>query len=159
MKATFWFRRPRRILCLAIFFAALAGGIAAGAGGDDGRIHWKLLSDSQLMLDGKAPLTWNIYQPDKSQKKNYLVLVLLGHRYLAIDFKAKLVYQVLPADLQKQGSDFESGDVFTPDRLVPSEAWTVRDVGPAESIRFTLKDYGREVEVRLRHTPDLRHFY
>jgi len=33
---------------------------------------------------------------------------------------------------------------------VPSEAWTVRDVGPAELIKFTLKDYGREVQLFLR---------
>jgi len=136
----------------------MACAIAASAGGE-GRIHWKLLDDALLKLDGKPPLTWSVYQPEKSQKKNNLVLVLLGHRYLALDFKAKLVYQVLPSDLQAQGTDFESGDLFTQDRLLPSDNWTVRDVGPAEQIRVTLKDYGRELEILLRHPPDLRKFY
>ena len=144
-----------------MFFCAtaLACTNAAGAGGDADRIHWRQLTDSQLKLDGKPPITWNIYVPEKSHKKSNLVLVLLGHRYLAIDFKAKLVYQVLPTDLQAQGKDFESGDLFREERLIPSDSWTVRDVGPAELIKFTLKDYGREVQLFLRHTPDLRAFY
>jgi len=136
----------------------MAFAIATSAGGD-GRIHWKLLDDALLKLDGKPPLTWSVYQPDKSQKKNNLVLVLLGHRYLALNFKAKLVYQVLPSDLQAEGSGFESGDLFTEDRLLPTDNWTVRDVGPAEQIRVTLMDYGRELEVLLRHPPDMRKFY
>ncbi|MGA8223574.1 MAG: hypothetical protein WB780_18135 [Candidatus Acidiferrales bacterium] len=137
---------------------ALASAPTARAGGD-GRIHWKLLSDAQLKLDGKPPLTWSVYQPEKSQKKNNLVLILLGHRYLALDFKAKLVYQVLPTDLEPQGTDFESGDLFVAERLLPADSWTVRDVGPAEQIKVTLKDYGRELEVMLRHPPDMRKFY
>jgi hypothetical protein len=141
--------------CLIVFACATA----TRAAGDGDRIHWKQLSDSQIKLDGKAPLSWNIYVPEKSHKKINLVLVLLGHRYLEIDFKAKLVYQVLPTDLQPLGKDFESGDLSREDRVVPSEAWTVRDVGPAELVRFTLKDYGRQVELFLRHTPDLRAFY
>ena len=143
------------------FFCAvvLAGAKPASAGGEGDRIHWKQLADSQLKLDGKPPLTWNIYVPERSHKKSNLVLVLLGHRYLAIDFKAKQVYQVLPTDLQAKGKDFESGDLLREDRMVPSEAWIVRDVGPAEQIKFRMKDYGREVEVFLRHTPDLRAFY
>jgi hypothetical protein len=152
-------RWTARVTALLFFLVPLACAITAGVGGDGDRIRWKQLTDSQLKLDGKPPLTWNIYQPEKSHKKSNLVLVLLGHRYLAIDFKAKLVYQVLPTDLQPQGKDFESGDLFRQDRVVPSEAWTVRDVGPAELVRFTLKDYGRQVELFLRHTPDLRAFY
>jgi hypothetical protein len=149
---------------LAVFFLTLlvaitlAGGIRANAGGD-GRIHWKLLGDAQLKIDGKPPLTWSVYQPEKSQKKSNLVLVLLGHRYLALDYKAKTVYQVLPTDLEPKGADFDSGDLFTEDRLVPTDSWTVRDVGPAELIRVTLKDYGRQMEVMLRHPPDNRKFY
>lgn len=159
MKPTSFSRRAARFT--AFFFCAvvLTSANIEGAGGDGDRIHWRQLTDSQLKIDGKPPLTWNIYVPEKSHKKSNLVLVLLGHRYLAIDFKARQVYQVLPSDLQAQGKDFESGDLFREDRVIPSEAWTVRDVGPAELVKFTLKDYGREVQLFLRHTPDLRAFY
>ena len=149
-------------LLLTLFVAISSAGVIAasgGGGGGDGRIHWKLLGDAQVKIDGKPPLTWSVYQPEKSQKKNNLVLVLLGHRYLALDFKAKAVYQVLPTDLEPKGADFDSGDLFREDRLVPSDSWTVRDVGPAELIKVTLKDYGRQMEVMLRHPPDNRKFY
>jgi hypothetical protein len=159
MTATSLSRWIPRATGLFVCVIALACANAAGAGGDGDRIHWKQLTDSQLKIDDKPPLTWNIYVPEKSGKKANLVLVLLGHRYLAIDFKAKHVYQVLPSDLQAQGKDFESGDLFTEDRLIPSEEWTVRDVGLAERIKFTMKDYGRVVEILLHHTPDLRAFY
>jgi hypothetical protein len=149
--------RPGAILFLCVI--ALAYANTGGAAGDGDRIHWKQLTNSQVKLDGKTPLSWNLYQPDKSHKKSNVVLVLLGHRYLAVDFRLKVVYQVPPTDLQPQGNDFESGDLFKQDRVVPSDTWTVRDVGPAEMIRFRLNDYGREVELLLRHTPDLRAFY
>jgi hypothetical protein len=49
-----------------------------------------------VKIDDKIPLTWNIYQPDKKKDANR-VLVLLGHRWLMLDIKARLVYQVVPA--------------------------------------------------------------
>jgi hypothetical protein len=159
MTVTSFSRRTARVTALFLFLIVLAYANASGAAGDGDRIHWRQLTDSQLQLDGKPPITWNIYVPEKSHKKSNLVLVLLGHRYLAIDFKAKKVYQVLPSELQAQGKDFESGDLVREDRVVPTDAWTVRDVGPAEQIKFTLKDYGRELQLFLRHTPDLRAFY
>ena len=159
MKATSFSRWLPRCFVFCFCTFVLASATAGGAGGDKDRIHWKQLSGAQLKIDGKPPLTWNIYVPDKSQKKSNLVLVLLGHRYLAIDFRAKQVYQVPPSDLQAQGEDFESGDLFREDCRVPSESWIVRDVGSAERITFTMNDYGRAVEVLLPHTPDLRAFY
>jgi hypothetical protein len=126
---------------------------------DDGRILWKPIDRGQVRLDDKQPLKTAVYQPAKSQKKPNLVLILLGHRWLALDIKAKTVYQVLPTDLHAQGSDFESGDLFTSDRLIPSKEWTERDVGPAELIKLTLNDYGRELQVSLPHPRDLRAFY
>lgn len=126
---------------------------------DDGRIHWKPIDRGQVRLDDKQPLKTAVYQPDKSQKKPNLVLILLGHRWLALDIKAKTVYQVLPSDLEAQGADFESGDLFTSDRLIPTKDWIERDVGPAERIKLTLNDYGRALEIMLPHPADLRAFY
>jgi hypothetical protein len=128
---------------------------AAAQGGDTERIRWKPVPVAQLKLDGKTPLAFNIYQPDKKKASN-LILILLGHRYLALDIKAKLVYSVLPTDLHAADSDWESGDVTQPSRVIPSTEWVVRDVGPAESIKLTLGDYGRALEIQLPHMPDLR---
>lgn len=143
------------ILSCSTAFITLAG---AAGGGDTGRIHWKQLEDAQLKLDDKPPLKWNVFKPEKKKDAN-LLLVLLGRRYLLLDVKAKLVYEVLPTDLHAQGKDFESDDLTKSERLVPSTEWSDRDVGPAELIRLTLRDYGRVLEVSLAHMPDMRPFY
>jgi hypothetical protein len=159
MRERFMLRRATRLATV------LAGGLsfslalsAFARGNDAGRIRWKPLDNAQLKLDGKPPLTWNVYQPDKKKQSN-LILVLLGHRYLALDTKAKLVYAVFPADLHADGKDFETDDLMQPSRKIPSTEWIMRDVGPAESIKLTLGDYGRVLEVQLPHMPDLRAFY
>jgi hypothetical protein len=128
------------------------------------RVHWKIIEMAQVRLDDKAPLKWNVYQLDKKDKKDKkkdsdLVLVLLGHRYLMLDTKARLVYLVPLPQLQAQGADFESGDLAQQDRVIPSTEWSQRDVGPAELYRLTLGDYGSVLEVSLPHMPDLRPFY
>ena len=148
-----WVRLAPSLVLLSCCFAF------AAAAKNDGRIHWKPIDRGQVRLDDKQPLKTAVYQPDKSQKKPNLVLILLGHRWLALDIKAKTVYQVSPSDLQQQGADFESGDLFTSDRLIPTKDWTERDVGPAERIKLTLNDYGRELEIMLPHPADLRAFY
>jgi hypothetical protein len=154
--------RSSRFLSVAGALAVigLAGAATCAASGADNsaRIHWKPLPNAQLKLDGKPPLTWNVYQPDKKKESN-LVLVLLGHRYLALDTKARLVYAVFPADLQAIGKDFETDNLMQASRTIPSAEWIVRDVGPAESIKLTLGDYGRVLEVDLPHMPDLRGLY
>ena len=99
-----------------------------------------------------------MYQPDK-KKDAHLVLVLLGHRWLMVDIKAKTVYQVTPGDLHAQDKDYESGDLASPSALIPTSDWIEHDVGPAEDIHVTLGDYGRVLEVALPHLMDLRPFY
>jgi hypothetical protein len=139
------------IVC-AIAFVASAGA------GDNERFLWKAVGRAQLKLENKTPLTWNVYQTEKKKQTN-LVLVQLGRRYLALDIKGKVAYYVFPSDLQARGSDFETGDLFVRSRVMPTTAWTVRDVGPAEMIKLTLGDYGRALDVELPHMPDLRAFY
>src|ERR1700683_5723325 len=125
------------------------------------QIHWKPVEQAQLRLDDKTPLKWSVFQPDKKKDKKLAserILVLLGHRYLMLDTKARIVYVVPLADLHAQGDDFESGDLARPDNAIPSTDWTQRDVGPAELYRLTLGDYNHVMEVSLPHPPDLRAF-
>jgi hypothetical protein len=131
------------------------------AGKDTDRIHWQQVPGSQVKLDDKTPLAWNVYQPDKKDNKKYsrLILVLLGRRYLMLDTRSKLVYEVAPTDLKAQGNGFESDNLTQRSRLIPSSEWGDRDVGPAELIRLKLGDYGRVLRVSLPHPPDLRPFY
>jgi hypothetical protein len=85
--------------------------------------------------------------------------VLLGRRYIALDLKAKTAYSVVPSDLQAKGADLESGDLFVQSRVLPTDAWSLRDVGPAELIKLKLSDYGTTLQIELPHPPDLRAFY
>jgi len=159
-----FFRRFAPALVVLLCSAGILCARQGGSAGDTQRVHWKAVNEAQVKLDDKTPLGWNVFQPDKkdktSAKKNSdLILVLLGHRYLMIDVRSRLVYQVPLPSLQARGADFESGDLAQQNQLVPSSDWTERDVGPAELIRFTLGDYGRVLEVSLPHPPDLRPFY
>lgn len=137
-------------LCCKLFLT-----VAPASANDTGPIHWKPVDEAQVKIDGKTPLAWNVYQPDKKKDAN-LVLILLGHRYLAFDIKAKRVYLVFLQDLHAQGKDFETDDVMQGSRMIPSSDWSVRDIGPAESIKLTLGDYGRTIDIQLPHMPDLR---
>ena len=136
---------------------------ATAAAQDSGaQIHWKPVEQAQLRLDDKTPLKWSVYLPDKKKEKKLaseLILVLLGHRYLMLDTKARLVYVVPLTELHAQGEDFDSGDLAHSNNAIPSTDWTQRDVGPAELYRLTLGDYNHVMEVSLPHPPDLRAFY
>jgi hypothetical protein len=150
-----WCRWKLAPICLVFVLSALP---TRAFPNEAARIHWKQVPDAQVKLDGKTPLTWNVYQSNKKKESN-LVLVLLGHRYLALDTKAKLVYSVQPGDLQADGKDFDSDNLMQASRTIPSTEWVERDIGPAESIKLKLGDYGRVLEVQLPHMPDLRGLY
>jgi hypothetical protein len=160
-------RFPRLAGLALVSMAALAAfcwGSRGAAQDSAAQIHWKLVEAAQVRLDDKAPLKWNVYQPDKKDKKDKkrdadLVLVLLGHRYLMVDTKSRLVFVVPLSSLHAEGADFDTSDLAQQNNLIPSTDWTERDVGPAELYRFTLGDYGRVLEVSLPHMPDLRAFY
>ena len=162
--------RSVRRIAKATFFLLLALLISGAtkkallAGEANAVIHWTEAEGAQVKLDGKVPIKWNLYEPDKKDKKKDpdQTLVLLGRRYLLVDTKAKLVYEVKAGDLRASGTGFESGDLTQNSRVVPSTQWTSRDVGPAQLIDLTLADYGRTLEIQLPHpfiiTPPVHYF-
>lgn len=138
-------------------FILIPKGISASAGDPD-QFLWKSVSRAQCKLDDKTPLAWNVFQTEKKKESN-LVLILLGRRYIALDIKAKIAYSVALADLQSKGADLGSGDLFVPSKVLPTDSWSLRDVGPAELIKLQLNDYGTTLTVELPHPPDRRAFY
>jgi len=151
-------RSASRLLyfCMALVILQIAATSSASAQGE--RVHWKPVNLAQIKLDEKTPLAFNVYRPDK-KKDSHFVLILLGRRYIELDVKAKIAYRVPFADVHKTGSDLESDNFAVPNRVLPTSDWSVRDVGPAELIKLTLGDYGRNLAVELPHPPDLRAFY
>lgn len=150
------FARP---LALGLLVSAILSlGSVSFARNDSAKTRWKSVEGASVRLDGKTPLTWNVYQPDKKKQAN-LVLILLGHRYLVLNVKDKAVYAVAPTDLHAVGKDFETDDLLQASRKIASRKWTMRDIGPAESIQLTLGDYNGVLNIQLPHLPDLRAFY
>ncbi|HEY4742097.1 MAG: hypothetical protein WA734_14440 [Candidatus Acidiferrales bacterium] len=135
-------------LCLSFTAIFFAGSIFAA-----GRVSWKYDETAHLKLEDHIPRTWGVYRADK--RKN-LVLVLLVHRYLAIDLKSRLVYEIDPKSLMAHGPDFESDEPEAIGHPIPTLEWNDRDVGPAERIQIRLGDYGKMLEVELPHPIDLR---
>jgi hypothetical protein len=131
------------------------------------RITWTEEPGAQVKLDGKIPIMWGLYQPDKKDKKkdkDDLVLILLGRRYLMIDVKAHAVYEVKLEELKAEGKNFTSdADVSPTSRLISTTDWSIRDVGAFEKIDFTLGDYGNDLEIQIPHplilTPPLHYIY
>lgn len=153
-----------RLTLLAFLSVSLIDARHVFAQESGGQIHWKSVDMAQVRVDGKTPLKWNVYQPDKKDKKDKkrdsdLILVLLGHRYLMVDAKAHEVYVVPLAALHAQGADFLTDDVETDSNEIPTTEWTSHDVGPAQLYKVTLGDYNHVMEVSIPHPPDLRAFY
>jgi hypothetical protein len=136
------------LLTLSLTAAPLTNSLLAA-----GRVYWRLDETAHLKLEDHIPRTWAVYRADK--RKN-LVLVLLVHRYLALDLKTRIVYEIDPKSLTAHGEDFESDEPDGIGRTIPTLEWTDRDVGPAERIQVTLGDYGKMLEVELPHPIDLR---
>jgi hypothetical protein len=146
---------------LATFFlccAVLIPTTISAKAGDSDRFLWKSVPRAQLKLDDKTPLTWNVFQTEKKKESN-LVVILLGRRYIALDIKARVAYSVALSDLQVKGADFESGNLFVQARVLRTNEWSLRDVGPAELIKLKFGDYGTNLQLQLPHMPDLRGLY
>lgn len=109
-----------------------------------------------MKLNGRALKTWNVWM---AEKKKGLILVLLVRRYLVIDPKEETVFEVSPTAFTKTGNNLESELSFNEWKMIPADNWTIRDIGPAELIRFQLEDYGKILELQLPHLPDMRWAY
>jgi len=156
--------RQRRIIAplvrhiSAVVACSLLFSLASAYAGKSGNYVWKSLPRAQIKLDDKTPLAWNIFQTAQKKEAN-LVLVQLGRRFIALDIKTRVAYAVSPSDLRPNGEDFESSDLFVASRVLPTDGWSLRDVGPAELIKLKLNDYGTNLQIELPHPPDLRGLY
>src|SRR5271154_4109046 len=101
--------RTARGIAFLLCCSAVAKSTFATGADETARIHWKQVTEAQVKVDDKVPLTWNVYQPDKKSKKDAnLVLILLGHRYVMLDVKEKVAYEIPLSELHAQGKDFDT---------------------------------------------------
>lgn len=117
-------------------------------------IIWKPVNNAILEVSGrKPPKNWSVLEDDKQKTR---VLVQLDNRYLMLDAKTKQVFEVLPAQVQPHGKNFQSADPSETQRALPSTDWDMRDLGPAERIEVRLTDDNTKLDVQLPHPLDLR---
>jgi hypothetical protein len=128
----------------------------AASARDSGKVVWQPSDDAQMKLNGRALKTWNVWL---AEKKKGLILVLIVRRYLVIDTKEETVFEVPPTAFTKTGNNLEGELSFNEWKMIPADNWTIRDIGPAELIRFQLEDYGKTLELQLPHLPDMRWAY
>ena len=155
-------------LALALTMPLLAKG--------EGPVVWRKVPMALLRVDDEAPKTWQVY---RAEKRKQSLLVQIGARFLVLDIEARRVYELAERTMtRKDDSSVEWNDApepapnaaadpagpakkkGEPARLeLPSEDWTMRDVGPMMRIRLRLSTEGREFDIQIPIQPDLRQFY
>ena len=150
-------RRSRPLLFTALLSLLILALLAAPVRADSESLTWKPVEGALLKINGRALFKWGVYTADK---KYQFLLILLMHRYLILDTKGRLVYELKPGALEQEGTDLRTHKPTGEMRRIPSSQWYFHDMGPLEQVRIRLDDYGgNTIEMQLPHMPDLRGLY
>lgn len=106
---------------------------------------WKPVEFAILRFNDDAPASWNIYHAEKRG----VLLVRLWKRYMLVDVKEQEVYEVDPAKVKPQGQNLAWSPSDIPDQPVETSAWTVRDVGSMERVRFRFGKNGSFLDIQI----------
>ncbi len=136
---------------LAFALALTVGSAPAGE-----RIVWKPLENAVLKVDERPAKVWNVY---RAEKKDHLLLVTLGRRFLMLDIKGREIYELDPTKFEQKNNELLWHEADKPARPLPTADWVVRDAGRARRIRVRLADEGRVLEVQVPITRDFRSVY
>jgi hypothetical protein len=133
---------------------ALALTVGSAPAGE--RIVWKPLENAVLKVDERPAKVWNVY---RAEKKDHLLLVTLGRRFLMLDIKGREIYELDPTKFEQKNNELLWHEADKPARPLPTADWVVRDAGRARRIRVRLADEGRVLEVQVPITQDFRSVY
>ena len=120
------------------------------------KIVWKPVANALLRIDDRPAKLWNVY---RAEKKDHLLLVQLGRRFLMLDTREREIYELDPAKLERKDKLLLWNEADKPGKPLPTAEWLVRDAGRARRIRAKLSSEGRVLEVQLPRLPDLRSLY
>ena len=120
------------------------------------RIVWKPLENAVLKIDERPAKVWNVY---RAEKRDHLLLVTLGRRFLMLDIKEREIYELDPAKFEQKNNELLWHEADKPAKPLPTADWVVRDAGRARRIRARLADEGRMLEVQVPITQDFRSVY
>ena len=117
---------------------------------------WKPVGGAILKIDDRPAKIWNVY---RAAKKDHLLLITLGRRYLLLDIREKEIYEVAPEKFERKDKELVWHESDRPEKPLSTSDWTIHDAGPARRIRARLTAEGRVLEVQIPIQPDLRPFY
>jgi hypothetical protein len=134
----------------------LAAALGAGPVLAADQVVWKPLENAVLKIDERPAKIWNIY---RAEKKDHLLLVTLGRRFLMLDVREHEIYELDPAKFERKSKELLWHEADRPAKPLATTDWMVRDAGRARRIRARLADEGRVLEVQVPVQRDLRQLY
>lgn len=120
------------------------------------KLVWKPLENAVLKIDERPAKIWNVY---RAEKRDYLLLVTLGQRFLLLNVKEHQIYELDPAKFERKDEELLWHEADKPAKPLATAGWVVRDAGRARRIRARLAEEGRVLEVQVPIQPDLRGLY
>jgi len=137
---------PTLLLILALATSALAAD----------KVVWKPLENAVLKIDERPAKIWNVY---RAEKKDHLLLVTLGQRFLMLDVKEHEIFELDPTKVERKDKELLWHEADKPSKPLPTADWVVRDAGRARRIRARLAAEGRVLEVQVPIQVNLRGLY
>lgn len=136
-------------LCVVVAVAVCAATAAE-------KVVWRPLEQAILKMDDRPARLWNVY---RAEKKDHLLLVQLGRRFLMIDYRERQIYELEPEKLEHKDKELIWNAADKPSKPMATADWLVHDAGRVRRIRAKLSDEGRVLEVQVPIQPDLRGLY
>ncbi len=140
----------RALPTLLLILASATSALAAD------QVVWKPLENAVLKIDERPAKIWNVY---RAEKRDHLLLVTLGRRFLMLDVKEHQIFELDPTKLERKDKELLWHEADKPSKPLPTADWVVRDAGRARRIRARLAAEGRVLEVQVPIQVNLRRLH
>ncbi len=140
----------RALPTLLLILASATSALAAD------QVVWKPLENAVLKIDERPAKIWNVY---RAEKRDHLLLVTLGRRFLMLDVKAHQIFELDPTKFERKDKELLWHEADKPSKPLPTADWVVRDAGRARRIRARLAAEGRVLEVQVPIQVNLRRLH
>ena len=141
------------VAAAAFVLLAAIGAVPTPAVAAGKPLIWKPAQQAILRVDDQAVKEWDVYQVEKNNDRH---LVQLGGRFLLVDAAQQQVFELLPATIERKGSELLWDPADRPAKPLATSNWVVRDVGPALRIKVRLDAEGRALDLQLPHPSSRR---
>jgi hypothetical protein len=135
------------------FLAGVALLVAGSLFAAERALVWKASDNALLRVDDRPVNDWNVYQ---SGKKNDPLLLQMGKRFLLIEVRERLIFEIAPVKIEHKGAELLFDPNDRPAQPLDTSDWIVKDVGLAYRFSTKLTAEMHVVDVQIPHPLDLR---